>query len=1181
MKLSFRFKATIVLAAVSVMALMLIVVIPLLLISSVNNDSLGGSAGLSEENPERIEELMLLNAFGVPMDVVMMVTTYISENDEDALTRPYIFPGLEFLTMTENIYEYVHHHEGKDPADEDYHEDCGWELKETNYFRFKAEILGYIGIPETRPTDLNAGNLLQTAQEAADIKAAASGKEQMRTVSFSPLWAAESEYSEAIKRCIDFCDTYQEADVKGIWDLFESKYFAEWILVLAGNMGLDPGESTITGGNTHFEIGKYLEDPEYTYMPFFGGETGMPISGGYSITSEFGPRDFAQDPNHTGIDFAADTGTPIRSVMDGIVLMRMTYMSGYGHYIVIFHGGGITTMYAHMSAFGEYKVGDSVSRGDIIGYVGSTGLSTGPHLHFEYQSGSAPRNPRDHLPLESRLPISGRQGGEHLKKLIIMLAIITAMLAFPLSAGAYSGEDGGQYYQYADNYSLDLRKTSIMEKPDAITNSIANLFFGIIKGMSKMTADLFQFSYEFNLANLVGDLLNDAMGDIADVFFGGSSMAGLFVIAFAASAVYMLNQFMKGNLQNFAGEAGKVIVILLISSALSVVSTPLLTQVNEISNTISESVLSGLSGTSNGEGYAASAAETMWTGLAHRPWIALEFYGQEEMATPDIMEDILSTPIMDREDVIEGLYDSFGLFDTKIVGLRLSDAFWLGLPTIIKSLFFMILALIKIGFQAITLFFMLLLPLFLFLAISPQLGGMAVLGNWLKKVLETQVSIILFNFIIGFFLKIDEIFMSSGYAWLLLQWLEIALIALMIWKWQEVIKMLGKAQRRISHPQTIANNRNAYESLSFAASHSRRRNPQRTTRLTGRGQPALAAAGGPGANYNNAPQYYKLEQPPAPPLQDQKTANEQTAPKRSIEDELPSRSQPAKQENGKSGPSKRDKNINFNKVRQYQSRRQLAEPAQRPLSTDTISPGGASPGISAAAARRNAGTGYAGNTTSETPQRANKAGSTSAARSYTPSPKTSTGAAQGPRMEGQAARQPKETAQAAKVIVAPRAAPSSSGPVAKKVPESAGRGAPEAVRGAPDAGRPQHRRQASIATDSSQFSSRNIAVEEFNFKPPVSTARTAQAPGSSRAGGAQSPAASPSSGGAARHTLEPAGRGAPEAGSSQPRAKASIATASGQFATQTQAVPATPTSVARTSTRVPARPSLPGKVAVK
>ena len=81
------------------------------------------------------------------------------------------------------------------------------------------------------------------------------------------------------------------------------------------------------------------------------------------------------------------------------MLLRLTNMRSFGHHIVIDHGGGITTMYAHMSAFGGYEVGEKVGRGDIIGYVGSTGLSTGPHLHFEYQADGSARNPRLILPL--------------------------------------------------------------------------------------------------------------------------------------------------------------------------------------------------------------------------------------------------------------------------------------------------------------------------------------------------------------------------------------------------------------------------------------------------------------------------------------------------------------------------------------------------------------------------------------------------------------------------------------------------------------------------------------------------------------------------------------------------------------------------------------------------------------
>jgi len=122
-----------------------------------------------------------------------------------------------------------------------------------------------------------------------------------------------------------------------------------------------------------------------------------------SAAAGIGARNYAKDPIHTGIDFAADSGTPVYAAMDGIVLMvRNTGDQGFGRHIVVYHGnteqGGVTTMYAHMSAYGSYGEGDTVSAGDTIGYVGRTGLSTGDHLHFEYQIEGTAYNPRQILP---------------------------------------------------------------------------------------------------------------------------------------------------------------------------------------------------------------------------------------------------------------------------------------------------------------------------------------------------------------------------------------------------------------------------------------------------------------------------------------------------------------------------------------------------------------------------------------------------------------------------------------------------------------------------------------------------------------------------------------------------------------------------------------------------------------
>lgn len=85
---------------------------------------------------------------------------------------------------------------------------------------------------------------------------------------------------------------------------------------------------------------------------------------------------------HLAVDFSAPSGTPVYAASDGTIITR-TFQGGAGNYVAIRHNSVYTTVYMHFSRFGEYNVGDRVSQGDVIGYVGSTGWSTGPHLHYE------------------------------------------------------------------------------------------------------------------------------------------------------------------------------------------------------------------------------------------------------------------------------------------------------------------------------------------------------------------------------------------------------------------------------------------------------------------------------------------------------------------------------------------------------------------------------------------------------------------------------------------------------------------------------------------------------------------------------------------------------------------------------------------------------------------------------
>ena len=152
------------------------------------------------------------------------------------------------------------------------------------------------------------------------------------------------------------------------------------------------------GGGTHNTIRQALAELEEK-KEFFGGSAGMPLRSYLAVTSEFGPRNYAPDTIHTGIDLSAGAGTSVYAAMDGIVLLRLTNPRTFGNHIVLYHGGEVTTMYAHMSSFSNCQVGDRVKRGEVVGYVGSTGLSTGDHLRFEYQKNGAAYDTKTILPI--------------------------------------------------------------------------------------------------------------------------------------------------------------------------------------------------------------------------------------------------------------------------------------------------------------------------------------------------------------------------------------------------------------------------------------------------------------------------------------------------------------------------------------------------------------------------------------------------------------------------------------------------------------------------------------------------------------------------------------------------------------------------------------------------------------
>jgi len=146
------------------------------------------------------------------------------------------------------------------------------------------------------------------------------------------------------------------------------------------------------------EVEKQISELTLSTGAYVGGEMAWPTPGYTRITSEFGMREHPITgvyKLHTGLDIGAPSGANFVAANDGTVISAK-YSSGYGNMVIIDHGGGITTLYAHGSSI-EVSVGQKVKRGDVVLKVGSTGYSTGPHAHFEVRENGSYVNPLPYI----------------------------------------------------------------------------------------------------------------------------------------------------------------------------------------------------------------------------------------------------------------------------------------------------------------------------------------------------------------------------------------------------------------------------------------------------------------------------------------------------------------------------------------------------------------------------------------------------------------------------------------------------------------------------------------------------------------------------------------------------------------------------------------------------------------
>ncbi len=221
------------------------------------------------------------------------------------------------------------------------------------------------------------------------------GLSELLVIKFADVLAWEIDFATQVQQGDEFFVVYEKrsrhGENAGIGNVLKAEFTNTGKKIVAYRYETPEGDSTYYSENGDSLVRPFLKAP-LSYSR---------ITSGYS-SARFHPITGRTAP-HLAIDYAAPTGTPIMAVADGKVYFA-SWSRGYGNYIKITHNGTYRTNYAHLSRF-NVSSGDFVKQGDVIGYVGSTGWSTGPHLHYEVEVNGVKQNPLEvEFPRGNALP---------------------------------------------------------------------------------------------------------------------------------------------------------------------------------------------------------------------------------------------------------------------------------------------------------------------------------------------------------------------------------------------------------------------------------------------------------------------------------------------------------------------------------------------------------------------------------------------------------------------------------------------------------------------------------------------------------------------------------------------------------------------------------------------------------
>ncbi len=373
----------------------------------------------------------------------------------------------------------------------------------------------------------------------------------------------------------------------------------------------------------------------------------------------------------------------------------------------------------------------------------------------------------------------------------------------------YLGKD------YRNNYYLDIIETDIFQAFDAALNAIANVLFGVVRLFAYLVTVIFYQAMSFDVSQHFEHDINAIQSNLRSHIF-----EPFFIFAFALSSWNIAKNYAQRNAKAIAKEIAQVAFIISVSYFVASNSAVALKGATSITKDIANQGLLNINGktvTSTND-YAAETAAMLWKSMVHEPWKSLEFGSMINdpncKITEEEIEDLLSAEYAAGQDkrkkFVKKKYDDSDkvMFSVGQGTARLSVLFVYLVPLVIKGTVYIVAAVIQLAYQLLAVFYVLLAMVILLLSMVPAFGGMEMISAWVRKMIETQVMIVIITFLIGVLIKFDTILfgMTDNLGWFVVIFLETLVAVIVVKKHKTIFKMLGNINRGLQDPNYLKKN---------------------------------------------------------------------------------------------------------------------------------------------------------------------------------------------------------------------------------------------------------------------------------------------------------------------------------------------------------------------------------------